>query len=62
MYDSLEFQPGHILVDMGCGLGQESKTILDKMKNEIHVIGKYHDMPERRTSEHSADLITSWRI
>jgi hypothetical protein len=55
MYDSLELQPGHILVDMDCGPGLESKTILDKMKNEIHVIGKYHNMPERRTSEHLAD-------
>ncbi len=41
IYDSLELQPGHILVDMGCGPGLESIKILNKMKNEIHVIGKY---------------------
>ena len=50
IYDSLELQPGHILVDMGCGPGLESIIILNKMKNEIHVIGKYRNVTERLTS------------
>ena len=49
IYDSLELQPGHRLVDMGCGPGLESIKILNKMKNEIHVIGKYHNVSERLT-------------
>jgi len=39
IYDLFELQPGHILVDMGCGPGLESIRILDKMKNQIRVIG-----------------------
>jgi len=39
IYDLFELQPGHILVDMGCGPGLESKIILNKMKNQIRVIG-----------------------
>jgi len=42
IYHSLEIQPGHILVDMGCSPGLESKLILNKMNNQIHIIGKYH--------------------
>jgi precorrin-6B methylase 2 len=38
--DALELQPGHILVDMGCGPALESKVILKKMENKIRVIGK----------------------
>jgi cyclopropane fatty-acyl-phospholipid synthase-like methyltransferase len=56
--DSLELQPGHILVDMGCGPGLESRAILDKMKNEIHVIGKYRNVSERLTSKQLADYVT----
>ena len=41
IYDSLELRPGHTLVDMGCGPGVESTIIMNKMKNEIHIIGMY---------------------
>jgi len=50
MYDSLELQPGHRLVDIGCGPGLELITLQNKMKNEIHVIGKYRNVTERLTS------------
>ena len=50
MYDLLELQPGHILVDMGCGPGIESKMILDKMKDQIRVIGKYRNVLEKLAS------------
>ena len=46
IYDSLELQPGHILVDMGCGPALESTIILNRMKNKIRVIGKYCNVPE----------------
>ena len=39
IYDALELQPGHILVDMGCGPGLESINIINKMKNTIRLIG-----------------------
>jgi ubiquinone/menaquinone biosynthesis C-methylase UbiE len=51
IYDSLELQPGHVLVDMGCGPGVNSTIILNKMKNKIRVIGKCCNMLERVISE-----------
>ena len=62
IYDSLELQPGHRLVDMGCGPGLESLIILNKMKNEIHVIGKYRSVPERLTSKQLADYVAMHSI
>lgn len=41
IYDWLELQAGHIVVDMGCGPGLQSIAMLNKMENSIHVIGKY---------------------
>ena len=38
---ALELEPGHVLVDMGCGPGLELLTLLNKMQNQIHVVGKY---------------------
>ena len=46
IYDLLELQPGHVVVDMGCGPGLESIEILEKMNNGIQVIGKYCHFPE----------------
>ena len=46
IYDALELQPGHVLVDMGCGPGLQSKVILNKMNNQIRVIGKYRNVLE----------------
>jgi hypothetical protein len=40
IYDSLELQPGHIVVDMGCGPGQESTIMLNRMQNTIRMIGE----------------------
>src|SRR5438876_934083 len=57
IYDSLELQPGNTLVDMGCGPGLESTIILNKMKNEIHVIGKYRNVSKRLTSKQLADCV-----
>jgi hypothetical protein len=57
IYDLLQLQPGHKLVDMGCGPGLESRAILDKMKNEIHVIGKYRNVSERLTIKQLGDYI-----
>ena len=57
IYDSLELQPGHILIDMGCGPGLQSIIILNKMKNKIHVIGKYRSVSERFTSKELADYV-----
>ncbi len=57
IYDALELRPGHTLVDMGCGPGLELTTILNKMKNEIHVIGKYHNVSERLISKHLTDHV-----
>jgi ubiquinone/menaquinone biosynthesis C-methylase UbiE len=37
IYDSLELQPGHRVVDMGCGPGRESRVISNKMNNELHI-------------------------
>jgi hypothetical protein len=56
--DSLELQPGHTVVDMGCGPGLESTMILNKMKNEIHIIGKYCNVSERLTSKYLFDCVT----
>ncbi|CAF1686243.1 unnamed protein product, partial [Adineta ricciae] len=39
IFNALELQPGHVLVDMGCGPGTDSLLILKKMKNQIRVIG-----------------------
>ncbi|UJR20173.1 hypothetical protein I4U23_023305 [Adineta vaga] len=39
IFNALELQPDHILVDMGCGPGTESLIILNKMKNRIRIIG-----------------------
>ena len=50
IHDLLEIQPSHVVVDMGCGPGLESIELLKKMKNEIHVIGKYCHVPERLIS------------
>ena len=49
--DSLELQPGQILVDMGCGPGLQAKTILNKMNNQIRVIGKYRNVFEKLASK-----------
>ena len=38
---ALELKPGHVLVDIGCGPGLESLTLLKKMQNRIRVVGKY---------------------
>jgi len=57
IYDSLELQPGHILVDMGCGPGLESKIILNKMKNQIRLLGKYRNVFEKFASKQSVDYV-----
>jgi ubiquinone/menaquinone biosynthesis C-methylase UbiE len=59
IFDRLELQPGHTLVDMGCGPGVQSTIILNKMKNEIHVIGKYCNVFERFTSKKSVDYVVT---
>ncbi len=40
-----------VVVDMGCGPAQESTVTLNKMKNKIHVIGKYRSVFERLTTK-----------
>lgn len=47
IYDSLELEPNHTLVDMGCGPGLQLKMILNKMNNQIRVIGKYRNVFEK---------------
>ncbi len=57
IYDSLELQPGHILVDMGCGPGLQLEIILNKMNNQIRAIGKYRNVLDKLASKQLADYV-----
>lgn len=38
--ERLQLQPGHRLVDMGCGPGHESISLLENFNHKIEIIGK----------------------